>query len=368
MSIRRAALAAASALAMAPFALPQPASADPLQGLYIAGGGGLNLMERSTVEPGANAFLPNRGKANFDLGWVALGSVGWGFGNGIRLEVEGFYRQNDLDKLSGFGTVAGSLNSFGGDQRTYGAMVNAFYDLDFSLVGLNFLNQFGPYVGAGAGYAWTEYDGVRANVGATPVRIDDTAGQFAYQGIFGMNFPIEPVPGLALTAEYRYMGTLDTELSGSIGGTSTKFDVSNSHHSVLLGARYAFNATRPPPPAAAAPTPAPQSARTYLVFFDFDRADLTDRARAVVAEAAASARGGVPTRLEVSGHADRSGSPAYNQRLSERRAESVANELVARGVPRNDISVQAFGESRPLVATADNVREPQNRRVEIVLR
>ena len=70
----------------------------------------------------------------------------------------------------------------------------------------------------------------------------------------------------------------------------------------------------------------------------------------------------------MAGHADRSGTPQYNQRLSQRRADAVAAELVRRGVPRNAMAIQAFGESRPLVPTADGVREPQNRRVEIVLR
>ena len=74
------------------------------------------------------------------------------------------------------------------------------------------------------------------------------------------------------------------------------------------------------------------------------------------------------TRIEVAGHADRAGTPQYNQRLSERRAAAVANELDRQGVPRSAMVVQAFGESRPLVATADGVREPQNRRVEIILR
>ena len=114
--------------------------------------------------------------------------------------------------------------------------------------------------------------------------------------------------------------------------------------------------------------PAPAQARTYLVFFDFNRADLTDRARQIVAEAAQNSRRVQSTRIEVAGHADRSGTPQYNQRLSERRAQAVAAELVRQGVNRGDIGVTAYGESRPLVPTADGVREPQNRRVEIVLR
>jgi len=104
------------------------------------------------------------------------------------------------------------------------------------------------------------------------------------------------------------------------------------------------------------------------VFFDWDRADLTDRARQIIAEAAQATTRVQVTRIEVAGHADRSGTPAYNQGLSQRRAQNVAAELVRLGVARQEISTQAFGESRPLVATADGVREPQNRRVEIVVR
>ena len=128
------------------------------------------------------------------------------------------------------------------------------------------------------------------------------------------------------------------------------------------------SAPPPPPPAPVVVPPAPTPARTYLVFFDWDRADLTTRAREIIGEAAQNSRRVQSTRIEVAGHADRSGTPQYNQRLSQRRAEAVAAELVRQGVARNEIGVQAFGESRPLVPTADNVREPQNRRVEIVLR
>jgi len=112
----------------------------------------------------------------------------------------------------------------------------------------------------------------------------------------------------------------------------------------------------------------PAAARTYLVFFDWDRADLTDRARQVVGDAVQGAKRVSNTRIEVAGHADRSGTPACNQALSQRRAESVGAELVRQGINRNDIIVTAFGESRPLVPTADGLREPQNRRVEIVLK
>ena len=116
--------------------------------------------------------------------------------------------------------------------------------------------------------------------------------------------------------------------------------------------------------AAAAPV---ASARTFLVFFDWSKADLTDRARQIIGEAA-SARGTGVTRIEVNGFTDRSGPADYNMGLSQRRANAVAAELVRRGVPRNEIVTRGFGEENNLVPTADGVREPQNRRVEIILK
>jgi OOP family OmpA-OmpF porin len=69
------------------------------------------------------------------------------------------------------------------------------------------------------------------------------------------------------------------------------------------------------------------------------------------------------TRIEVNGYTDTSGTPQYNQGLSIRRAQAVAGELVRDGV----IGVQGFGETHPLVPTGAGVREPQNRRVEIII-
>jgi outer membrane protein OmpA-like peptidoglycan-associated protein len=142
---------------------------------------------------------------------------------------------------------------------------------------------------------------------------------------------------------------------------------------VGLKLRYKFGvapAAPPPPAEAAAPVPAPEviPARTYLVFFDWDRADLTDRARQIVASAASASTHVQTTRLEVNGYTDLSGTAAYNQKLSVRRAQSVQMELVRDGVPAAEISIHGFGESNPLVPTAKGVREPQNRRVEIILK
>ena len=106
--------------------------------------------------------------------------------------------------------------------------------------------------------------------------------------------------------------------------------------------------------------------RTYLVFFDWDRADLRPDSIPIVREAAANAGKTSLTRIVTTGHADRSGPDAYNLRLSKRRAETIKAELVRLGIPETEIKVFWKGEQEPLVPTDDGIREPQNRRVEIV--
>lgn len=367
MSLRKALLAATV------LSLPIAAQAQPISGLYVGAGAGLNYRQDSTY-----ASRNSNNTTSFEYGYAAVGSVGWGFGNGIRAEVEGNYRYNDNDRTTGTGFTT-RTNS--GNVRSYGVMGNAFYDFDLTGFGIS-PRTFSPYLGFGLGYIWNDWRNIGASLSnattSTRLTINDRAGRFGYQGIVGGAFALDSVaPGLALTLEYRYLGSLGPELTSTsrttVGGVTTvansNLRPTNGNHSALLGFRYAFNAPRPAPVTAVVP-PAPVQtvARTYLVFFDWNRADLTDRARQIIAEAAAARTTVRSTRIEVSGHADRSGPDAYNQALSMRRAEAVAAELVRRGVPRSELVIQAFGESRPLVPTADGVREPQNRRVEIVLR
>jgi iron complex outermembrane receptor protein len=117
------------------------------------------------------------------------------------------------------------------------------------------------------------------------------------------------------------------------------------------------------PPPAAAPAPAP---RNYMVFFDFNKSDLTAQATQIVDQAAQNAGAQKATQLTVTGHTDTVGSDAYNMRLSRRRAESVAAELEKQGVAAGEIAIVAKGKRDLLVPTGDGVREPQNRRVQIV--
>ena len=120
----------------------------------------------------------------------------------------------------------------------------------------------------------------------------------------------------------------------------------------------------PPPPPSQATVPA---VRNFLVFFDFDRSNLTPRAQAVVKEAGDVAKAGRYARITCTGHTDTAGSNSYNLALSLRRANTVKDALVREGVAANSIAVVGRGEEQLLVQTRDGVREPQNRRVEIVM-
>jgi outer membrane protein OmpA-like peptidoglycan-associated protein len=117
----------------------------------------------------------------------------------------------------------------------------------------------------------------------------------------------------------------------------------------------------PPPAQAVAPAP-----RSYLVFFDFNKSDLAPQAIGIVDTAARNASANKVTQLTVTGHTDTVGSDAYNMRLSRRRAESVAAQLEKDGIPASEIEIVAKGKRDLLVPTTDGVREPRNRRVQIV--
>jgi outer membrane protein OmpA-like peptidoglycan-associated protein len=201
-----------------------------------------------------------------------------------------------------------------------------------------------------------------------------TKGAIAYQFILGGAMPIPQVRGLALTAEYRFFGvgsrSYDVAVTPAVGGRAVASNLklgNDFNHGVLIGLRYNFLPPPPPPPAPAA-VPAQAPARSYLVFFDWDKATLTDRARQIIGEAAANSTKVQYTRIEVNGYTDTSGTPRYNQGLSIRRARAVQAELVKDGVPQGAITIQGFGDTNLLVPTGPGVREPQNRRVEIIIR
>jgi outer membrane protein OmpA-like peptidoglycan-associated protein len=357
-------------LAAGLLALPIVASAQPVTGLYVASGVGVNLMQDENVDS-VSAFgtTINPGSSlSSHPGPAGVLAVGWGLGNGLRFEAEGDFRWNKFYQISGSGLPNSAA---GGQEQKFGPMFNVLYDF----VGIMPMVQ--PYVGLGAGYQWVNEQGGHAydsagdsiNVGTS------TKGSFAYQAILGLAMPIAAAPGLALTAEYRFMGLAGRRTydgTATIGGVSSPASVKlndDYNHTFLVGFRYNFGqAPLVAPAPVAAPAPAVQPARSYLVFFDWDKATLTDRARQIIREAAANSTHVQYTRIEVNGYTDTSGTPQYNMGLSIRRATAVKAELIRDGVPAAAISTQGFGETHLLVPTGPGVREPQNRRVEIIIR
>jgi outer membrane protein OmpA-like peptidoglycan-associated protein len=373
MKLRSALLAATVLVA------PVAAKAQAISGLYIGAGVGGNIMQQEPVN--SIRFPQNATKAtigsrnlNLDGGIIGVGSIGYGLGNGLRLEIEGAYRKNQFNRLKGGARNVGA----GGDEMKYSGMFNVLYDFDLSSMGLPI--PLMPYVGVGAGYTWAQDKNARlygtgVGIGPFQYRSNDADGAFSYQAIIGTAVPIAAVPGLALTFEYRFMGmagdrTYNYQFAQSSPALYTRAKIKENddyNHAGLIGIRYAFNAAPAPvvvPPAA---VPMQTAARTYLVFFDWDRADLTDRARQIIAEAANATTKVAVTRIMVNGNTDTTGTARYNQALSVRRAQNVAAELVKDGVPRAAITAQGFGFTRLLVPTGPGVREPQNRRVEIIL-
>ncbi len=369
----RSALLTLSAFGAVAALAPRVAQAQPVTGPYVSlGAGVVYTQDQSTHTTSGSLEGPifRNDELHHNIGPVGSAAVGYGLGNGLRIEIQGDFE-------------ATKLFNYGGPNKSnylqqYHGFVNALYDFDLTPFGVPGLS---PFVGVGGGYGGshlTNFAQTGVNLIGEPnfLRSTGSDSRYAVQGIVGMAYNIAQVPGLALTAEYRFIATPDTShYDGQyfepnyVGRATIRADALYNHVG-LVGLRYALFQPAPPPPVTPPPptvAPAPEPARTYLVFFDWDRADLTTRARQIVAEAATASTHVQTTRIEVNGYTDLSGTAAYNQRLSVRRAQSVESELVRDGVARGEISIHGFGESNPLVPTAKGVREPQNRRVEIIL-
>ena len=106
----------------------------------------------------------------------------------------------------------------------------------------------------------------------------------------------------------------------------------------------------------------------FILYFKPDSNDLVPESSALLPEIIQAIHKRDSTEIVVSGHTDRVGTRDYNYRLSLERAREVFGILVANGAVPGDISVTSHGEGNPLVKTADEVAEPRNRRVEVVVK
>ncbi|MBV9832895.1 MAG: OmpA family protein [Alphaproteobacteria bacterium] len=279
---------------------------------------------------------------------------------------------------------AGYSFSMGPDSaaRVYGGIRGMHFNQNVGIVGGGAVSNnrniwgIGPKLGIGARTNLTENIGLVGGVdgalligfyrefgiGASPnyTRLMPQVGAEA-----GVQYRFSGMPSLAITAGARidaYFNAATTLNTATV--TTTRGNL------IEVGpfVRVSYNLHAPngaPPPMV--PAPVVSGGTAYMVFFDFDRSNITPTASETIRKAAADAKAGQKTRVGVTGHADRSGSDAYNMALSLRRANAVKDELVRNGIPATAIAVVGRGESQPLVQTADGVREPQNRRVEIVL-
>jgi len=340
MNIRVALLAGAALLGLA----SAPAMAQPYIG---AGLGATWIDDADVISPTA------RGKAEFDTGYAAILKGGYDFGGGWRAEGEGGWRNWGADGAAG------------GDLRAYTLFINGLYDFMPN-------NTWSPYLGAGVGLVRYSADNIRGS-GLTTNDQDDTWGA---QAIAGAWYALDS--NWQISADYRFMYTGDATLYSDAGGA--RFEPDNKIHTVMLGLTYKFGAPAKPMPAAtpvAAPAPAPAPApaapaarapETYIVFFAFDKSDISPVAAQVLDRAIADYRATGSTNVRIEGNADRSGSNTYNTRLSQRRADSVAAYLRSKGIAQNAIQTVANGEDKPRVPTADGVRNDENRNAQIYLR
>ena len=364
---RRLAITAAFA-ALLLFAAANQSSRGAERGPYVTGAVGIGFPADSDFDTATTSE-----SAELDPGFAAMVSVGHLYGNGFGTEIEFGYRSNDVDRISGVAAT--------GDVGILSVMLNGIYDFGVGRRGT-------PYIGVGIGVASLDASGI------SPVsnsRVDDSTTALAYQATAGIAYPVNQHFDIMLS--YRYFVVPDAEF-GTAAGAAVESDYTS--HAVRFGFRYRFGglrealaavtplsaapatppATSPLLPAvrptagttAAAPATEKYAAENYLVFFDWNRWNLSPDARRIVKTAAEGARRVGATRIEVSGHADRSGARGYNLKLSERRAITVRAALVKDGAAADRITTSARGETEPLVPTDDGVREPQNRRVEIFLR
>jgi outer membrane protein OmpA-like peptidoglycan-associated protein len=283
--------------------------------------------------------------------------IGYGFANGFRLESELSYRNNNFDAIGVDDPIDGIVA--GGSVNTWGLMANLFYDFNRN-------GRIQPYLGVGAGAARprVSIDGYDS--------ANDTV--FAYQGLAGIGFAVSDRATIDLG--YRYFVAPEVDISEAWGPGYTS-EVDYEHQSVTLGLRWQLGGAAAPPPAPAyvapppPPPPPPVAAACptseFVVYFEWDRSNLNQAALETIDAAVNRARQCNVSGTIVVGHTDTSGSTAYNQGLSERRASVVRDALVARGMAAGSIQTQARGEGDLARPTRDGVREPLNRRTAVTI-
>ena len=348
-------------LALAALVAGASSAAHATEGWY--GRGDVGYSFDGETDLGNSTSTYPWGDSTLEHDWSQHLGLGYAFQNGFRLEGELGHRFNQIEPTP---TI-----DAGGDVHAWSAMANLFYDFNRG-------GRLEPYIGVGVGAARLNYN-VNDHSSTTYAEGEDTV--LAYQGLVG--FAIGLGEQWDLDIGYRYFVAEGAEGDGRdlIPGsviTSTPFttDADYEHQALTVGLRYQFAAPAPPPPPPPPPLPPPPPpppvaaacpTSEFVVYFEWDRSNLNQAALETIDAAVNRARQCNVGGVVVVGHTDTSGSPTYNQGLSERRASVVRDALVARGIAAGSINSQARGESDLARATRDGVREPLNRRTAVTI-
>ena len=325
-------------------------------GLYLSlegGGGAVDDWDNTRTKWTPCGPEVKDARASFDVNVAAFGAVGYAFGS-WRFEMEGGYRRNDITSYvkEGWGREWWREDQSGpsGQLSEASLMANVLYDIPV-------FERFSFALGAGAG---GDYARFKLDTQWAPV--DEGDFHFAYQGLAGANYALSDAT--TLFVNYRFTDVHDISFDPTPHVRLEGADFRKQ--AATAGVRFALfvpaAAVAPAPPAV---TPVAPPQREFMVFFGFNKSNLSDEALATIKQVVYAVHESGSAAVRVVGHTDRAGSIAYNKALSLRRARSVRKALVDEGVSAEGISIEGRGESDPLVPTADGVREPQNRRVHI---
>jgi outer membrane protein OmpA-like peptidoglycan-associated protein len=178
----------------------------------------------------------------------------------------------------------------------------------------------------------------------------------------GVNFLVAENTTVGLFGNYNYMNLV----------AAPKSDVARQMVLAGFAVQHVFEQAPPPPervaPPPPPPPPAPRPSRKIVlrgVNFDFDKSNIRADARPILDEAIRTLHEERDINISVEGHTDAVGTDAYNQKLSERRAHSVASYLEHGGISHSRLTVEGFGESRPVATNETADGRAQNRRVEL---
>lgn len=373
-------------------ALALPLMAQAGEGIYVGVEGGLNFEGPQSFKTNGSVEGTATFADPFKVAYIGGLTVGYSLPIGLRPELEYAYRRNDFKSFSNIGISSGF-------ESAHSVMANLWYDFKLPE---GYFSIVHPYIGGGVGStSFAIYDETSRN---------DYDIKFAYQG--GAGVGVDLTPNLTLSAGWRYLQTNlgDVDITGS-GSLQT------AHYraqSVIFGLQYSFGepslsiaapeeppvqvipVQEPPPPL---PPPPPvdsdgdgvpdyldrcpgtphgfkvdasgciieQTVVLRAVDFEVNSDQLTLPSQQTLAEVAEALKSQPALSLQINGYTDATGSPAYNLKLSQKRAESVRRYLTDHGVAYANLRAKGLGKTNPIASNDSEDGRAQNRRVEFVV-